>query len=111
MDAENMASFIHCCINDNCKATDGRVTSTISTWDTDNDGRLTLSDFLTFYKNACENKKAIVWKNLHAHNYRNDLKLLSEIGEDIQVKNYLFSWNLINNLLFRISILFQDISF
>lgn len=36
---------------------------------------LNLDDFLKFYYDACvdENKVAIVWSNLMAHHYKNDL--------------------------------------
>lgn len=85
MDAENLAKFIHSCTSDNCRPDDCRVTGTISQWDHDKDGKLDLTDFLNFYKNACQEKKSVVWKNLHSHYYRNDLKKLSEVGEDIEV--------------------------
>lgn len=82
MDAEQLAKFINSCTGDTCKADDTRVTSTLEKWDKDKDGKLILSDFLDFYTHACTKKKQVVWKNLHGHNYRNDLKHLSEIGED-----------------------------
>lgn len=85
MNDEGLAKFIHSCTGEMCSAQDLRVRSTLSVWDTDKDGLLSESDFLAFYQNACQEKKAVVWKNLHGHQYRNDLKLLSEIGEDVQV--------------------------
>jgi hypothetical protein len=83
MDPEGLAKFIHSCTNDACQSDDLRVTSTFSNWDRDKDGFLTVFDFLAFYKKACFDKKAIVWKNLHIYYYRNDLKHLSEIKEDV----------------------------
>ncbi|KAL4498387.1 hypothetical protein ABPG72_013193 [Tetrahymena utriculariae] len=84
MDAENLAKFIHSCTSDPCKPDDLRVTGTIAQWDHDKDGKLDLQDFLNFYRNACLEKKNVVWKNLHYHYYRNDLKKLSDVGEDIE---------------------------
>ncbi|KAL4448730.1 hypothetical protein ABPG74_012819 [Tetrahymena malaccensis] len=84
MDAENLAKFIHSCTSDNCRPDDQRVTSTMAQWDQDKDGKLNLQDFLNFYRNACLEKKHVVWKNLHFHYYRNDLKKLSDVGEDVE---------------------------
>ncbi|EAS02785.2 ubiquitin carboxy-terminal hydrolase (macronuclear) [Tetrahymena thermophila SB210] len=84
MDAENLAKFIHSCTNDSCRPDDHRVTSTIAQYDHDNDGKLDLQDFLNFYRKACQEKKAVVWKNLQSHYYRNDLKKLSDVGEDVE---------------------------
>ena len=50
--------------------------------DDDKDGLLTIENFLTFYLDACQNRPGVVWKNLHANHYRNDLKKLSEVRED-----------------------------
>ncbi|EGR29288.1 ubiquitin carboxyl-terminal hydrolase family protein, putative [Ichthyophthirius multifiliis] len=108
MDKENCAKFIHSCANDNCKADDPRVIQTFNEWDDDKDNLLTLENFLSFYKKACFDKISVVWKNLHSHGYRNDLKKLSEIGEEVEdinilprkilMQNYSF-YNLLFSLL------------
>lgn len=85
MNQEGLGKFIMSCTGDNCSPDDYRVVGTFNLWDTDKDGALTLSDFIAFYESACRDKKSVVWKNLHSHGYRNDLKHLSEIGEDLQV--------------------------
>jgi hypothetical protein len=85
MDKENCAKFIHSCANDNCRVDDSRVVSTFNEWDDDKDNFLTLDNFLGFYRKACLDKKSVVWKNLNSHGYRNDLKKLSDIGEEVEV--------------------------
>ena len=51
-------------------------------YDNDNDGYLNKEDFLNFYKNACREKKSVVWHNFSAYHIRNDLKKFSEVEED-----------------------------
>ncbi len=54
--------------------------------DLDNDGFLSIDDFLRFYTDASRTRLSTVWKNLQSHGYRNDLKLNEELGnEDIDV--------------------------
>ena len=55
------------------------------TYDTDNDGILTLENFLTFYTEACNQRSYTVWNNLHFQNYRNDLRLNFEVEEETEL--------------------------
>jgi hypothetical protein len=48
-------------------------------WDKDGDGYLTLADFNNFYEKSALTKPGVVWANLQAYHYRNDLKLPSEV--------------------------------
>ena len=41
--------------------------------DTDKDDLLTLDDFLGFYRRSCHQKIEVVWGNLQAFGYNNDL--------------------------------------
>ena len=82
MDADKCAAFIHSCTNDNCKGDDKRVKDVFATYDTDRDGFLTLDNFLEFYFLACKQRSSVVWGNLYAHHYRNDLKKVTEVEEE-----------------------------
>jgi len=42
-------------------------------YDTNRDGRLTLSDFLRFYTEKSVNQTEVVWQNLQAHGVGHDL--------------------------------------
>ena len=74
MDHEGMARFITTCTNDVCNRDDQRVKEVFQQMDHDNDGYLTLDDFLNFYQDACKTKLQTVWRNIHSNGYRNDLK-------------------------------------
>jgi hypothetical protein len=52
------------------------------TFDTNNDGFIERSEFLTFYENASRSKAETVRENLRHHCIRADLKKLSEVKED-----------------------------
>jgi len=82
MSPEHCAAFIHSCTNDHCKADDKRVKEVFATYDTDRDGFLTLENFLDFYTSASKSRGHVVWNNLHAHHYRNDLKKATEVEEE-----------------------------
>ena len=56
MDPDLCAKFISYCTNDICKGDDSRVKDVFQQMDDDNDGFLTLSNFLNFYQNACKNR-------------------------------------------------------
>ena len=51
-------------------------------WDHDKDGFLGLENFLDFYQLACNDRPSVVWYNLQAHHYRNDLKKHSEVEDE-----------------------------
>ena len=78
MDKENAAGFIRCCLNDKCQAEDTRVKELFDKHDTDDDGILTLDDFIKFYYESSVKKPAVVWANLKALNYREDLTKYSD---------------------------------
>jgi len=82
MNADQCAAFIHSCTNDNCKGDDKRVKDVFATYDNDHDGFLTLDNFLEFYFLACKQRPSVVWSNLSAHHYRNDLKKVTEVEEE-----------------------------
>jgi hypothetical protein len=82
MDADGVAAFTSSCTGDNFKGTDRRIIDTVEKYDTDGDGFMTEEDFQQFYKDACFNKINVVWCNLWAHHYRNDLKHFSDPLED-----------------------------
>ncbi len=75
-------------VDDNCKGDDRRVKDIFVKWDADKDGYLTEENFIEFYKLAATERKGVVWNNLHAHHYRNDLKKTTDVEEEkIEVKS------------------------
>jgi Ca2+-binding EF-hand superfamily protein len=74
MGNEQLANFINSCTNENCKAEEARVKQTMVKYDDDHDGFMTEENFLTFYYQACKDRKDTVWSNLQAHHYRKDLQ-------------------------------------
>jgi hypothetical protein len=46
-------------------------------FDTDRDNRLSRADFLEFYRDRSATKPELVWSNLSAHHYGNDLRPLN----------------------------------
>ena len=103
MGPDGCAGFIHSCTNDNCKGDDRRVKEVFEKWDHDHDGFLVLDNFLDFYQLACNERPSVVWYNLQAHHYRNDLKRHSDVEDEaVDVKTlptYIFSQNPRNNHL------------
>jgi len=86
MTPEGCAAFTNSCTGDQCKATDKRIQDFFTAHDTDKDGYLTLRNFLDFYKEACINRPNVVWTNLSAHHYRNDLgRFDDDQDQDIDV--------------------------
>lgn len=57
---------------------DSRVGEFFKAYDSDIDGRITLEDFLGFYRQKSFEKPDIVWNNLLTAKYGNDLKPISE---------------------------------
>lgn len=57
---------------------DERVRVFYTTYDSDFDGRITLEDFLEFYRLKAVEKPDVVWTNLVHARYGNDLRPLSE---------------------------------
>lgn len=95
MAPEGCAAFIHSCTNDNCKGDDRRVKEVFEKWDHDKDGFLVLDNFLDFYQLACNERPSVVWYNLQAHHYRNDLKRHADVEDEVvdvkALPTYLFS--------------------
>ncbi len=56
--------------------TDERIVTLFNTYDEDCDRKLTLDDFLKFYRDACRRKVEVVWSNLAHAKYGHDLKPL-----------------------------------
>jgi len=59
-------------------STDARVGEFFKNWDSDADGRISLEDFLSFYREKSRQKPDVVWTNLINAKYGNDLKPLSD---------------------------------
>ena len=68
-------NFVRGSTNENCEIHDSRV-QVILNFAKKKDGKLTLQDFLNFYRNSCIEKGALatVRNNLRNHNFRQDLK-------------------------------------
>eukprot|EP00743_Colponemidia_sp_Colp-15_P003962 GILK01004274.1.p1 GENE.GILK01004274.1~~GILK01004274.1.p1 ORF type:complete len:2187 (+),score=414.92 GILK01004274.1:440-6562(+) len=74
MDRQGIADFIHSCTGDACKATDQRVSTCFTRFDSGAKNYLVEDDFLEFYRSACRERVEVVWSNLYTHGYRHDLK-------------------------------------
>mmetsp|Transcript_8203 Transcript_8203/g.16159 ORF Transcript_8203/g.16159 Transcript_8203/m.16159 type:complete len:2815 (-) Transcript_8203:1874-10318(-) len=73
MSQEACAKFTNSCLGEPTKNI-SRIKEIFADYDSDRDGFLTEADFTEFYLHACINKPQVVWTNVYAHNYRNDLK-------------------------------------
>ena len=82
MTPEDCVEFIRSCTDDKCKTTDGRVKGLFQNHDYDSDGKVDLQGFLDFYKKSCLAKEEVVRNNILAHNYRNDLRKISDTIEE-----------------------------
>ena len=82
MTPEDCAEFIRSCTDDKCKTDDGRVKNLFRDHDHDNDGKVEKSEFVEFYRQACIRKEEVVRSNILAHNYRNDLRKISDMCEE-----------------------------
>ena len=58
---------------------------------------MTLENFVSFYHVAAKTRPSVVWNNISAHHYRNDLRKWAEVEEEaIDVKllpRYILSTN------------------
>lgn len=79
MTPEDCVEFIRSCTDDKCKTTDGRVRNLFQGHDHDGDGKVTRDEFIEFYREACIRKEEVVRANILAHNYRNDLRKISDM--------------------------------
>lgn len=84
MDASNVAAFIAGATKQTCLKDDNRVEHILNKYDTDKDGAITLTEFLTFYYDAASGTSLkAVQQNLKNHNVRLDLKKISELVEEV----------------------------
>jgi len=89
MTPEDCVEFIRSCTDDKCKTSDSRVKNLFQNHDHDNDGKVDKSGFVEFYRLACVKKEEVVRSNILAHNYRNDLKKISDMCEENSDKTIL----------------------
>lgn len=82
MTPEDCVEFIRSCTDDKCKTSDNRVRNLFTNHDYDNDGKVDKAGFVEFYRLACLKKEDVVRSNILAHNYRNDLKKISDMTEE-----------------------------
>ena len=76
---EHCANFVYKCTGEKCQIEDSRVYGVFEQFDTKKQGFLELSDFLQFYQCATRERPLVVWKNLYAFHYRNDLQKNTDI--------------------------------
>ncbi len=55
-------------------AKDSRVQYLFDNYDVDKDGKLSLKEFLEFYRSRSTEKPEIVWQNISAHDIGNNLR-------------------------------------
>jgi hypothetical protein len=79
MSREQIQALVEKLTGDKCALEDSRVSETMKLYDKDNDDYLQLDDFICFYTSACRERPSIVWKNITASHYRNDLKKVEEV--------------------------------
>lgn len=89
MTPEDCVEFIRSCTDDKCKTSDGRVRNLFQGHDHDGDGKVTRDEFIEFYREACIRKEEVVRANILAHNYRNDLRKISDMCEENSDKTVL----------------------
>ena len=80
MTMEDCAAFATVATNsiEQLPSTDTRVTYVFNNYDKDKDGIIYEEDFALFFKDAAMTKLDVVWDNIKACNYRNDLKKIHE---------------------------------
>jgi hypothetical protein len=78
-----VANFVRGSTNETCELNDSRI-PWIMEFDSDKDGKMTLADFLDFYRNSCIEKGnlAVVRNNLRNHGFRQDLQMAPKPGQD-----------------------------
>jgi hypothetical protein len=102
----DLAAFISKLINYKCLENDSRVAETFTDYDHDEDGFLTLPDFIAFYTRACKERPEVVWKNLYSFDYRNDLNKIEceeeDLNEALLPRNILSTHEQFYSLLFQL---------
>lgn len=82
MTQEDCVEFIRSCTDDKCNINDNRVKILFSNHDYDNDGKVDKEGFVEFYRLSCVKKEEVVRANILAHNYRNDLRKISDTCDE-----------------------------
>ena len=85
MSPEGCAAFTNSCTGDPCKPHERRIQEFFSAYDDDNDGLVTIDNFLKFYTNSCMMKPHTVWNNLTSHHYRHDLRRFDDPDDEENV--------------------------
>ena len=97
------ANFVSGITQSNCSVKDNRVISFFYDYDDDEDGRLTLANFLAFYEKAARDKDEDVWKNLKVSGIRYDLrefgKPMRDLDEKLLFRTYLNNPNIFYTLI------------
>lgn len=83
MSSPEIANFVKGSTGETCDLTDSRI-FTILEFDSNKDGKLSLSDFLDFYRNSCIEKGNLstVRNNLRNNGFRQDLQMAPKPGQD-----------------------------
>lgn len=90
MNKEQCNSFTAMCLGSNCttKYYSEKITNLYNTYDDDNDGLLTLANFLKFYEDAAKDRPSTVWSNLRSFGVKGDFRFNYEPEEEVEVKKY-----------------------
>lgn len=67
------------CVGEVSSMSENKVDKIYEQYDTDKDGYLTESDFLSFYEYSAKVRESTVWSNLEMFGIRNDLEDLREL--------------------------------
>jgi Ca2+-binding EF-hand superfamily protein len=82
MTPESTIRFIAGATNEMVSTEDSRIKILFSNFDSNKDGILERSEFITFYETACRGKLDTVYDNLSNHFIRKDLLRMSEVYEE-----------------------------
>ena len=89
MTQEDCVEFIRSCTDDKCSINDSRVKNLFADHDYDGDGKVDKKGFIEFYRLSCLRKEEVVRANILAHNYRNDLRKISDTCDENNDKTLL----------------------
>ena len=79
MDKSQCNSFTTICLGScSLKYYNQKISSLYAKYDEDNDGLLTLQNFLNFYVDAAKDRPSTVWSNLRNFGVRGDFKFKDE---------------------------------
>ncbi len=76
MDKNQCNEFTTICLGVNCSAKyyHEKISSLYAKYDDDQDGLLTLDNFLLFYEDAAKDRPSTVWANLRSFGVRGDFR-------------------------------------